>query len=511
MINSGYAEHLMNEQKNIIFCSHGSTVPIKFLHNNLTDIFESCMRHDHIYLFHFLTTIILRDFLMPEIEHAFKVNWATIIEQAFRHSSINTVKRPFQVVEKLPSIIKAQLFQELLCNHIFNIIAARGCFEIFAYAFCKLRPTTLNLKGVLLYCLHNTEHLSGLELEARSDILKTIIELHPTLVKTKVNEWGYPLHVPGIHLSLLQILIIAGADVYARDHKGFTVAHCVANTYTGEKFHCFCEMMITMGYKEILAMKNRESNTPLDIALGHIEVQGRTIGFLQSEAAIDFSDTSYRRLFTTAICGGQNYEVFDQLQLSGVNIIFKSHWCPYINLHFAARYGNIKAINYMLIQGFNINSRDINHQTPLHWAFSKLNRNIDNTVYFLLKRNADIHAVDLRGWTALDYALNGEDGVTVKKRTIALMIKKINTIPYKLTKTTSLRLIWTLICERASKTLAVRTKHSRSQRRRCIRKLQKQRRGSLYVVIFFIYLFIYFSRYLSLPSYFVSFPLHQQN
>ncbi|MDC0308981.1 ankyrin repeat domain-containing protein [bacterium] len=78
---------------------------------------------------------------------------------------------------------------------------------------------------------------------------------------------------------------------------------------------------------------------------------------------------------------------------------------PDINIHGAARDGNIEAVKQHLAAGADVNAKEIARQTPLHYAAFNGHKEI---VELLIDAGADVNAKpDLFGWVPLHNAVRG--------------------------------------------------------------------------------------------------------
>lgn len=76
----------------------------------------------------------------------------------------------------------------------------------------------------------------------------------------------------------------------------------------------------------------------------------------------------------------------------------KEGWTP---LHFACIGGSVDAVRLLLEHGAEVNARTTYGQTPLHWASAS---GYDPIVMILLNRGAQINARGSDGWTPLHWA-----------------------------------------------------------------------------------------------------------
>ena len=76
---------------------------------------------------------------------------------------------------------------------------------------------------------------------------------------------------------------------------------------------------------------------------------------------------------------------------------------PDISIHEAVRKGNIEAVKQHLDSGTDVNLKgDQMKWTPLHWAASKVH---NETAKLLIKKGADVNAVNKEGLSPLDLSL----------------------------------------------------------------------------------------------------------
>jgi len=87
-------------------------------------------------------------------------------------------------------------------------------------------------------------------------------------------------------------------------------------------------------------------------------------------------------------------------------------------LHFAARYGHLSVVEYLVNQKVDINAKDNYDNTPLHFAAQGICEYYHggslSVVEFLVNRKADINAKNRDGWTPLHWAAENDHLSVVK-------------------------------------------------------------------------------------------------
>ena len=76
---------------------------------------------------------------------------------------------------------------------------------------------------------------------------------------------------------------------------------------------------------------------------------------------------------------------------------------PAISIHDAAWRGNIEAVKQHIAAGTDVNAKDDNGYTPLHWPAGSGHKEV---VELLIAKGADLNAKGDDGWTPLDLAVN---------------------------------------------------------------------------------------------------------
>ena len=87
------------------------------------------------------------------------------------------------------------------------------------------------------------------------------------------------------------------------------------------------------------------------------------------------------------------------LLLSSNSILFSLK-----SIFAASGIGNIEAVKQHLASGVDVNTKDSQSGTPLHYASDQI-----KVAEFLLEKDARVNSVDYRGRTPLDYAMSVND------------------------------------------------------------------------------------------------------
>ncbi|MCP4849575.1 MAG: hypothetical protein GY899_16675, partial [Verrucomicrobiaceae bacterium] len=157
------------------------------------------------------------------------------------------------------------------------------------------------------------------------------------------------------YLASVQAHLDAGVDINARDQNGSTPLHWAARY--GQKQ--VVELLINKGAD--VNAKDNSGSTPLDRATQ-----------------------------------GNHADIAGLLRAQGANTG---------TIHVVARNGYLAGVQAYLDAGVDINARDQNGSTPLHWAALEGHKEI---VELLINKEADVNANDNTGNTPLDLAIRYE-------------------------------------------------------------------------------------------------------
>ena len=179
--------------------------------------------------------------------------------------------------------------------------------------------------------------------------------------------------------------LAASRDVNAKDKYGSTPLHWAA--YSGHKE--LVELLIANGAD--VNAKRENGYTPLNIAAGrgHKEV----VELLIAKGA----DLNAKNMF-----GETPLDAAIRLRRTGTADILLKHGGKTIeelSIHEAARQGKIEAVKQHLAAGTDVNAKDDDGFTPLHYAPGH-----KEIAELLIAGSAEVNAKDTRGRTPLHYA-----------------------------------------------------------------------------------------------------------
>ena len=219
------------------------------------------------------------------------------------------------------------------------------------------------------------------------------------------NEDGWtPLHIAAYShnsLEMLQLLVAQGADAHVINNKGETLLHTVAGrggvledySFQDVKIE-FLKYLVSLGID--VNVKDEEGETLLHHAVLHdsdVEVlrylvsqgadakaktkKGWTL--LHSVAAYEPSEEILKYIVSQCIEGYTNNE-------DGENPLCRKKLDKY----------KIEILQYLVSHGHNINAKDKESKTLLHYAAKGVSIEI---VQYLVSHGADILAMSVRNWT----------------------------------------------------------------------------------------------------------------
>nr|XP_024358544.1 ankyrin repeat domain-containing protein, chloroplastic-like isoform X3 [Physcomitrium patens] len=229
-------------------------------------------------------------------------------------------------------------------------------------------------------------HWAVLRGGARDTIIRYLLNSDAHLT-AKEKDGATVLHYAARNANSFAIksLLRSNADINACDNEGWTPLHIAAQSGRTDIVH----LLFAMGADT--DVYNKDGNTPLDLAQSFCE---SFITLAKKEMASRLIATKGSSKLTTG-------EEWDQSKSSTVDLskITSKKWIP---LHTLAGSGQIKHVVLLLKHSIDVDTRDKDGLTALHWA-AICGR--DTMVRYLLKSGADATAIDKDGASVLHYAI----------------------------------------------------------------------------------------------------------
>ncbi|KAG0582540.1 hypothetical protein M758_3G067000 [Ceratodon purpureus] len=225
---------------------------------------------------------------------------------------------------------------------------------------------------------------------ANSFAIKAMLR-HNADINARDNEGWTPLHiaVQGGRTDLVNLLVARGADPTIRNQDGNTPVD-MALSY-GKEFKFF---------EVVKLLKNSMKGMASQLTVDELVEQPRPAG-------INLEDTTDENLESFKLMTEEEMDRFRTATLD-LSTITSKKWNP---LHAVSGSGQINHVDLLLRHGIDVNARDMDGLTELHWA-AICGR--DGIVRYLLKRGADAKAVDKDGVSALHYATRSANTFAIK-------------------------------------------------------------------------------------------------
>uniref|UniRef100_A0A7I4FUF6 Uncharacterized protein n=1 Tax=Physcomitrium patens TaxID=3218 RepID=A0A7I4FUF6_PHYPA len=212
------------------------------------------------------------------------------------------------------------------------------------------------------------------------------------------------------------------ADINACDSEGWTPLHVAVQSGRTD----IVNLLIARGADTTI--QNRDGNTPLDLALsfGHefrfYEVfkllKNGTKGTafkLSINGPVELPRLAEPSLEGISVENQEAFKLMNEEERRRFNsnildfsVITSKKWHP---LHTFAASGQINHVDLLLRRGVDVNTRDTNGFTELHWAIIC---GRDRIIRYLLKSGADVKAIDKDGASVLHYATRSGNIFAVK-------------------------------------------------------------------------------------------------
>ena len=197
-------------------------------------------------------------------------------------------------------------------------------------------------------------------------------------------------------LEVIKLLISKGADIKAKDGRGYTpLRYAVLGGHVGVAKH-----LIDNGAD--INAQDRDGNTPLHYAIlgGHVEVAKYLI---DNGAQFSVKNKKNQTPLDLAV-KEKKFELACYLIDKGAQI--KDATNPYL-MHTAVFHNQIELTKQLIAKGADINELGANGYTPLHVAVGK--GNVEMVRFLVGQKGANVSAQDEQGNTPLYYAVKNKN------------------------------------------------------------------------------------------------------
>ncbi|KAK4074996.1 uncharacterized protein Triagg1_4660 [Trichoderma aggressivum f. europaeum] len=193
------------------------------------------------------------------------------------------------------------------------------------------------------------------------------------------------LAVQSRDIKLLHALVLAGADVEARDDQTFTPLHQLIRSISDDSSSCILQQLVSCGVDATAT--DSQGRTPLHLIAGKVEASA---SIRWSKTASDESEDVFTQLFVKLIDAGAD-----------ANARSSSGWTSLH--HMCYEHGREAFIQDLVRAGADINAKDGAGRTPLHHSVESVRTG--NLVKELIANGAIIHIEDAQHCTPIDIVL----------------------------------------------------------------------------------------------------------
>ena len=276
-------------------------------------------------------------------------------------------------------------------NTPLHLAAKKGCTEIVELLIQQEVGVPININSLLYLAVEG----------GHTGLVRLLIEKGAD-IHAKYRDGNTPLHiaVEKEYIEIVKILLEKGADINIEINEDYRVIKLIS--YYAKRGNIELVKLLTEKGADI-NVKDGMGYTPLYWACeeGHLEVVKLLI---QQEVGVPININPLLRL---AARGGHT-QLVKLLIGKGADVNARNR-DGNTSLHWAAEKGHIEVVKLLLEKGANVNVQDIHGRTPLYWAAQY---GYTEIVKLLLEKEADVNAKDNDGKTPLhSAALKGHSEV----------------------------------------------------------------------------------------------------
>ncbi|CAL8124246.1 unnamed protein product [Orchesella dallaii] len=360
------------------------------VNDNLVNLFEVFIKLG----FNDLNTFESEDLVVLAVAHADVSLVEFITHQHRKHTNnqLNNIKLPLLYYYDWDHLDKYKF--ECFIS-VLDVAALKSHYSLFEYLNREInQPQKENL---VYFCLANTHAYD--QVDDRKRIITFLFENHPSLFQNQSNHYHYLL-APNSHVDLINEVINLGVNVNTNSCRN--ILHDCAEYLTPEEYHRVVNTLVERKQTELFHSRDENQNTPLHVAVIHLELLDSTIQ-LFSSAKVDFNAVNKYNttVLHVAVIFERSARILDSLIKAGADEKARGQVNRTV-LHLAAESGNLTALKYFILRGHDVNVTDEDGNTPLHFAVYLSEANTHELVVFLVEHGADLSAPKNFGITLLD-------------------------------------------------------------------------------------------------------------
>ncbi|CAL8124248.1 unnamed protein product [Orchesella dallaii] len=369
------------------------------VNDNLVNLFEVFIKLG----FNDLNTFESEDLVVLAVAHADVSLVEFITHQHRKHTNnqLNNIKLPLLYYYDWDHLDKYKF--ECFIS-VLDVAALKSHYSLFEYLNREInQPQKENL---VYFCLANTHAYD--QVDDRKRIITFLFENHPSLFQNQSNHYHYLL-APNSHVDLINEVINLGVNVNTNSCRN--ILHDCAEYLTPEEYHRVVNTLVERKQTELFHSRDENQNTPLHVAVIHLELLDSTIQ-LFSSAKVDFNavDKYNNTALHYAVIFKRSERTLGSLIKASADEKVRGQYNRTV-LHIAASSGNLAALKHFLLRGHNVNGTDEEGFTPLHLAVKLFETNAHEVVVLLVEHGADVNAINKDGETPLDIANDSYFGV----------------------------------------------------------------------------------------------------
>ncbi|CAL8117626.1 unnamed protein product [Orchesella dallaii] len=289
----------------------------------------------------------------------------------------------------------------------FLVAASRGNYSVVEYLLNKFfQDVFINqLPAVLRATIVDTHMNDFNDIKDRKRILEYLFQNQPSLIEETNKASKSLLFDTTIHIDLIICLINLGINTQATNQGSDNMLHFCSAYLTPQQYEMLVKTLYEMGETKIFHALNKYQETPLFMAVEHLELLDSTIDIFFS-IGVDFNAVNEwdQTVLRNSVVSHRSAHFLDTLIKAGADPKkLDNH--KRTTLHAAVIKDNLSALRYFILVGSDVNARDKRGSTPLHLALNLSKTYTYEIVKVLVNHGADVKARNKYNKSILDYAI----------------------------------------------------------------------------------------------------------